>query len=129
LQIQIFFGCILSLERTIRKQSSTPEIVTSAMQLYFTDESLRGVQKFIKLQEINFLHVAIYEWVKKYTKLMDDYLNTIKPQVGNKWHADEAWLKINGDRKYLFTMMDNETGFGLHRKWQIPSSSIMPIIC
>lgn len=34
--------------------------------------------------------------MKKYTKLMDDYLNTTTPQVGDKWHADEVWLKIRG---------------------------------
>ena len=90
---------------------ATPQIITSAMQLYFTGESLRGVQKFIKLQGINFSHVAIYEWINKYIKLMDSYLSTITPKVGDKWHADEVWLKINGDKKYLFAMMDHDTRF------------------
>jgi len=102
-----FFSINLGFE----KMRATPEIITSAMQLYFTGESLRGVQKFIRLQGINFSHVAIYEWIKKYTKLMDGYLQTIKPQVGDKWHADEVWLKINGDKKYLFAMMDHDTRF------------------
>lgn len=31
--------------------------------------------------------------------------------LGEKWHADEVWIKINGDKKYLFAMMDNETRF------------------
>ena len=83
------------------------------MQLYFTGESLRGVQKFPRLQGINMSHVAIYKWVKKYVSLMDDYLATITPQVGDKWHADKVWLKIKGDRKYLFAMIDAETRFWL----------------
>lgn len=33
---------------------ATPEIITSAMQLHFTGVSLRGVQKFIKLQCVDF---------------------------------------------------------------------------
>jgi len=90
---------------------ATPDMITQAMQLYFTGESLRGVQKFLKLQGVNMSHVSIYKWVKKYVKLMDNYLQTITPQVGNKWHADEVWLKINGDKKYLFAMMDNDTRF------------------
>jgi len=60
---------------------ASPQIITSAMQLYFTGESLRNVQKFIKLQGIDFSHVAIYLWVKKYITLMDSYLQTITPQV------------------------------------------------
>ncbi len=90
---------------------ASPQVITNAMQLYFTGESLRGVQKFLRLQGINMSHVSIYKWVKKYVKLMDNYLSTITPQVGDKWHADEVWLKVKGDRKYLFAMMDNETRF------------------
>ncbi len=90
---------------------ASPQVITSAMQLYFTGESIRGVQKFLKLQGVNMSHISIYNWVKKYTKLMDNYLSTITPQVGEKWHADEVWLKVKGDRKYLFAMMDNETRF------------------
>ena len=38
---------------------ATPQIITSAMQLYFTGESYRNVQKFLKLQGFNVSHVAI----------------------------------------------------------------------
>lgn len=100
-----------SINIGFERMHATPQIITSAMQLYFTGESLRNVQKFIKLQGINFSHVAIYQWVKKYVSLMDNYLSTITPQVGDKWHADEVWVKINGDKKYLFAMMDNDTRF------------------
>lgn len=90
---------------------ASPQIITSAMQLYFTGESYRNIEKFLNLQGTKFSHVAIYEWIKKYISLMDNYLSTITPQVGDKWHADEVWLKINGDKKYLFAMMDHDTRF------------------
>lgn len=88
-----------------------PKAVTSALQLYFTGESLRNVQKFLRLQGVEVSHQTIYNWIKKYTKLMDEYLKTITPQLGDKWRADEVWVKINGDRKFLFAMMDDETRF------------------
>ncbi len=90
---------------------ASPQIITSAMQLYFTGESYRNIEKFLNLQGTKFSHVAIYQWIKKYVSLMDNYLQTITPQVGDKWHADEVWLKINGDKKYLFAMMDHDTRF------------------
>lgn len=52
------------------KMHASPQIITTAMQLYFTGESLRNVQKFIKLQGLNMSHVAVYKWIKKYVKLM-----------------------------------------------------------
>lgn len=88
-----------------------PQIITSAMQLYFTGESFRNVQKFLRLQGVNVSHVAVYRWIRKYIGLMDSYLAQIKPNVSDTWRADELWLKIKGDTKYLFALMDDETRF------------------
>ncbi|MGD6809896.1 MAG: SWIM zinc finger family protein [Candidatus Bathyarchaeia archaeon] len=104
-------GKRFSINLGFQKLKATPQIVTSAMQLYFTGESYRNVQKFLKLQGINVDHSTILRWVKKYTRLMNTYLEKIKPNVGNTWRADEVWVKINGDLKYLFAMMDDETRF------------------
>jgi transposase-like protein len=90
---------------------ATPQIITSAMQLYFTGESLRNVQKFLKLQGVKVSHVAILKWIRKYVKLMNDYLEKIKPNVSDTWRADELYIKIKGDLKYLFAIMDDETRF------------------
>ncbi|MGA8081726.1 MAG: hypothetical protein WB988_07675 [Candidatus Nitrosopolaris sp.] len=47
------------------RMHATPETVTSAMQLYFTGESLRNVQKFLKLQGVKITHVSIYNWMNE----------------------------------------------------------------
>jgi transposase-like protein len=90
---------------------ASPQIVTSAMQLYFTGESFRNVQKFLRLQGVNVSHVAVYKWIRKYVTLMERYLEQIKPQVSDTWRADELYLKVKGDMKYLYAMMDDETRF------------------
>jgi putative transposase len=90
---------------------ATPQIIASAMQLYFTGESLRNVQKFIRLQGVIVSHVAIYKWIKKYVKAMENYLEKITPRISNAWRTDEIYLKINGDTKYLYALMDDETRF------------------
>ncbi len=104
-------GKHFTLNMGFEGMKASPQIITSAMQLYFTGESLRNVQKFLKLQGVNISHVTILKWINKYTKLMTQYLEKIKPNVGNTWRADEIWVKINGDMKYLFAMMDDETRF------------------
>lgn len=93
------------------RMSVNPKVITSAMQLYFTGESLRNVQKFIRLQGVNVAHSTVYKWIKKYTKIMESYLDTITPQVGDTWRADEVFTKVKGDMKYLFALMDDETRF------------------
>jgi transposase-like protein len=42
---------------------------------------------------------------------MQSYVEKLKPNVSDVWRADELWLKIKGDMKYLFPLMDDETGF------------------
>jgi transposase-like protein len=93
------------------KMHATPQIITSAMQLYFTGESFRNVQKFLKLQGISVSHMGVYNWIKKYVLLMQKYSEQIKPNVGNAWRTDELFLKVNGDMKYLYALMYEETRF------------------
>ena len=90
---------------------ASPQVITSAMQLYFTGESLRNVQKFLRLQGVNVSHVSVYRWIRKYVGLMQEYLEKITPQVSDTWRADELYVKIKGDMKYLFALMDDETRF------------------
>jgi transposase-like protein len=42
---------------------------------------------------------------------MEKYLDQMKPQVSDTWRADELYLKVKGNMKYLFAMMDDETRF------------------
>lgn len=98
------------------RMSVSPKIITSAMQLYFTGESLRNVTKFLRLQGVNIAHSTVYSWIKKYTGLMEKYLENITPQVGDTWRSDEVWVKVKGDKKYLFALMDDETRFWIAKE-------------
>ena len=53
---------------------------------------------------------GVYKWIDKYVSLMQKYLD-IKPDVSNVWSTDELYLKVKGDKKYLFALMDDETRF------------------
>jgi putative transposase len=93
------------------KMHATPKMITAAMQLYFSGESLRNVQRFLKLQGVDVSHMAVYRWIKRYVALMQDYLEQIQPKVSGAWRTDELYLKIKGNTKYLYALMDDETRF------------------
>jgi len=95
---------------------ANPQSITSAMQLYFTGESLRNVQKFLRLQGVEVHYTTVYRWVTKYVKIMGRYLEQIQPQVGNTWRADELFLKVRGNMKYLYALMDDETRFWIAKE-------------
>ena len=93
------------------RMKHNPQAITSAMQLYFSGESLRNTQKSLRLLGVEVSHKTVFMWIKKYVNLMQDYIEKIVPNVGNTWRADELYVKIKGDMKYLFALMDDETRF------------------
>jgi len=42
---------------------------------------------------------------------MQQYTDKLMPNIGNIWRADEIYIKVKGNMKYLFSMMDDETRF------------------
>jgi len=104
-------GKRFSLNYGFQGMKATPQIITSAMQLYFTGESFRNVQNFLRLQGVNVSHVAVYRWIRKYVRLMEKCVDQIKPNVSDTWRADELFVKVRGNMKYMFALMDDETRF------------------
>ena len=53
------------------RMHATPQIITSAMQLYFSGESFRNSKRFLELQGVKISHVAVYNTavVKRYHEL------------------------------------------------------------
>ena len=73
------------------RMGTNPKAITSAMQLYFTGESLRNVKHFLKLQGVDVSHQTVYNWIKKYTGLMEKYLDKITPNISTSWRTDELY--------------------------------------
>jgi len=80
-------GHYFTINLGFERMRATPQIITSAMQLYSTGESLRNVQKFLRLQGVKVSHVAVLKWIRKYVGLMNQYLEKIKPNVSDTWRA------------------------------------------
>ncbi len=93
------------------RMKHNPQAITTAMQLYFSGESLRNTMESLQLLGVKVSHQTVYNWIEKYVKLMKEYSEQFKPNVSNTWRADEVYVKIAGNMKYLFAMMDDETRF------------------
>ncbi len=104
-------GKTFSVNIGFEKMKHNPQAVTTAMQLYFSGESLRNTQKSLRLLGVKISHKTVYMWIKKYIRLMEEYVMKLKIDVSDTWRADELWVKINGDMKYVFALMDDETRY------------------
>jgi transposase-like protein len=88
-----------------------PQAITTAMQMYFSGESLRNTAKTLRLIGAEVSYQTVYNWIEKYTTLMEKYLDRITPNVSDTWRADELFLKVKGNMKYLYAIMDDSTRF------------------
>ena len=93
------------------RMKHNPQAITTAMQLYFSGESLRNTRKSLRLLGVEVSHQTVYNWIKKYVASMKKYIDELTPQVSDTWRADELYLKIKGNMKYLFALMDDETRY------------------
>ena len=102
-----------SINIGFEKMKHNPQSITTAIQLYFSGESLRNTQHSLKLLGVDVSHQTVYNWIDKYIGLMKKYVEKLKPNVGDTWRADELWVKFRNDMKYVFALMDNDTRFWL----------------
>jgi transposase-like protein len=93
------------------RMKHNPQAITTAMQMYFSGESLRNTAKTLRLIGAQVSHQTVYNWIEKYTALMEKYLDKITPNVSDTWRADELFLKVKGNMKYLYALMDDQTRF------------------
>jgi len=97
------------------KSRYDPKIVTLALDLYFKGASLRKVtQHLAQFYGVKVSQVAVLKWIRKFSQLIDEYANTLRPQLSGVWNCDEMKTKmaheepINGERFYwLWNALDN----------------------
>jgi len=87
--------------------------ITGALQMYYSGMSVRDIENHYKMLGITVDHSSIYDWICKYSTIVSKYLNEIVPRTGNWVRADEVWIKVNGEQKYLFASMDDDTRYWL----------------
>ena len=68
---------------------------------------------FLRSKRVSVHSVTIGRWVQKFVEMCIKYLADFRVLVGDRWHADEIWIKVLGERLYMFLTMDHKTRFCL----------------
>lgn len=94
-----------------------PKAITLVLDLYFKGVSLRKICDHLKqFYEIAVNPTTPMRWIKKYLKILGEYADEYKADVGNIWHSDEMtiFIKKEDEEKYyewLWNIMDADTRF------------------
>ena len=97
------------------KHRYDPKIVTLCLDMFYKGTSLRKITQHVaQFYGLKITHVAILKWVRKFSIIIDEYANTLRPQLSGVWNCDEMKTKmvheepINGDKHYwLWNALDN----------------------
>ena len=101
-----------------------PKIIALTLDLYFQGLSLRKISHHLKqFYDLHVSYKSVHNWIKKYIGIMNNYVDTITPDVGDVWHTDEMMVSIRGSWEYLWNVMDEGTRFQLasvvSKEWKV----------
>lgn len=101
-------------DSAFEKMKNDPRIISLTLSMYFRNVSLRGiVQTLNDTYGLKLAHSTVFRWIKKYERLLSEYVKDLTPNVSGKLNVDEVWVKVKGEMKYLFNALDPDTRFML----------------
>ena len=70
--------------------------------------SCRDVEELLFVRGVIVSYEAIRKWCRKFGQEYANQLRHRRPRPGDKWHLDEVFLTINGERHYLWRAVDQD---------------------
>jgi putative transposase len=78
-----------------------PEIISHTVWLYFRFSlSFRDIEEIMAERGVIVTYETIRQWCLKFGQTYANALKKRRGKLGDKWHLDEVFLKINGKTHY-----------------------------
>src|SRR6202049_2947435 len=85
------------------------EIISHCVWLYFRFSlSYRDVEEMMVERGVVVSYETIREWCQKFGHSYAKRLRARRRQLGDRWHLDEVFLKIQGKLQYLWRAVDQD---------------------
>ena len=86
-----------------------PEIISHAVWLYHRFcVSFRNVEELLAQRGITVSYEAVRLWCIKFGPEYARRLKRRQGRLGDTWHLDEVFIKIQGERQYLWRAVDQD---------------------
>ncbi len=86
-----------------------PEIISHAVWLYHRFcVSFRNVEELLAQRGITVSYEAVRLWCIKFGPAYARRLKRRQGRLGDTWHLDEVFIKIQGERQYLWRAVDQD---------------------
>lgn len=99
-------------EKDFERMKGDAKTTMAVLDLYFKGISLRSIQQHLsQFYDLSLDHSNVLRRIQKYSKIINNYVKTLTPELGDVWNTDEMKIQAGGKWKWLWNVMDKETRF------------------
>jgi len=96
----------------IHKMKTPAKRIASALNMYYSGMPLDAIQQqFRQDYGLDMSESNYWNWVERFTKEAIKEARNFKPTVGDRWVADETYMKLGKRNVYFWDIMDTDTRF------------------
>ena len=102
------------MKSPFRYFNSSPEVIRLVVMMYVKHPlSLRNVEDLLAEREINLCHETVRFWWNRFgpmfaAEIRRTRVDHMRAYTHWRWHLDEVFVKINGQKHYLWRAVDHE---------------------
>ncbi|MEK4418382.1 IS6 family transposase [Bacillus sp. FSL K6-0268] len=86
-----------------------PDIILLTVRWYLRyNLSLRDLVEMMEERGLSLAHTMIMRWVHQYGPELNERIRKHLKPTNNSWRVDETYLKIKGEKMYLYRAIDSE---------------------
>src|SRR6266498_601994 len=84
-----------------------PDVIVLAVRWYLRfGLSYRDVEELLAERGVEVDHVTVYRWVQRFAPEFAEAARSRRHVVGDRWHVDETYVRVDGTWRYLFRAID-----------------------
>src|SRR3989344_2070513 len=89
-----------------------PEVITVALDLRAKGLSLADIVDHLDQHyRVKVSRTTILDWQKNFGKKLSSFTQTLTPHLGNRFHADEMFVRVDGNWNFYWDCIDYFTKF------------------
>lgn len=97
---------------TLPKMKTPINEIGSALSMYYGGMPIDAIQSNLKQATGKYLsEPAIYKWIARFTKEAIVKTKNFKPEVGNRWLADETGINVGNQSIWFWDIIDAKTRY------------------
>lgn len=95
------------IRKAFKRLHYPADVIAQCVRWYLTYSlSLRELEDMMAERSIYIDHSTLHRWVIRLAPLLDKAFRRYKRRTGRRWRMDETYIKIRGQWKYLYCVVD-----------------------